>query len=57
MKFLYSTNELPAYNFAKIGGKLSADNTVELTDAAYRRFEFETKLSTHSLTLTKEPGL
>jgi len=57
MKFIYTTNELPVYNFAKLGGVLAEDNTVELSDDAYRRFEFETKLDSHTLTLYKEPTL
>ena len=57
MKFVYTTNELPTYNFAKLGGVLAEDNTVELTDDAYQRFLFETKLNSHTLTLYKEPGL
>ncbi len=57
MKFLYSTNELPTYNFAKLGGKLDEANTVQLTDDAYKRFCEETKNSTHTLTLYKEPAL
>lgn len=57
MKFIYSTNQLPIYNFAKLGGVLAEDNTVELTDDAYKRFLFETKLDSHTLTLYKEPGL
>ena len=57
MKFIYTTKQLPVYNFAKLGGVLAADNTVELTDDAYQRFLFETKLNSHTLTLYKEPGL
>lgn len=57
MKFLYSTNELPTYNFAKLGGKLDEANTVQLTDDAYKRFCEETENSTHTLTLYKEPAL
>ena len=56
MKFIYTTNQLPVYNFAKLGGVLAPDNTVELSDDAYRRFEFETKLDSHTLTLYKEPN-
>lgn len=57
MKFVYSTQELPIYNFGKLGGVLTDDNTVELTDDAYQRFVFETKHSSHTLTLYKEPQL
>ena len=57
MKFVYTTNQLPTYNFAKLGGVLAADNTVELTDDAYRRFCEETANTSHTLTLHKEPGL
>ena len=57
MKFIYTTKQLPVYNFAKLGGVLAEDNTVELTDDAYQRFLFETKLNSHTLTLYKEPGL
>lgn len=57
MKFVYTTEQLPVYNFAKLGGVLLKDNTVELTDDAYQRFLFETKLDSHTLTLHKEPGL
>ena len=57
MKFIYSTNELPVYNFGKLGSVLTHNNTVELSDDAYKRFLFETRLDTHTLTLYKEPTL
>lgn len=52
MEFKYTTQEPTPYKFSRIGGALSDQNTVILTDDAYRRFVDETKDTTDTLTLT-----
>ena len=52
MQFKYTTQEDTPYKFSRIGGALSDENTVILTDDAYRRFVEETEGTTHTLTLT-----
>ena len=52
MVFKYTTQELTPYKFSRIGGAVSDENTVMLTDDAYRRFVEETQGTTHTLTLT-----
>lgn len=54
MKFIYSTQEAEPFAFRKVGGELSEANTVNLTDAGYRRFLELTEGTTHQLTLYKE---
>ena len=51
MVFEYTTQEPTPYKFSRIGGALSDQNTVTLTDDAYRRFVEETKDTSHTLTL------
>jgi len=57
MKFVYSTQETEPFPFKKIGGVLTENNTVELTDAGYKRFLELTGCTTHTLELYKESTL